>query len=518
MHRPPSRHAVVCLSVCGALGLLCAIVSMSMSLSSMRGHRGDISQQHYQKGGSGRPLKAVSQPPSKPSNSFPKVRPPTYTPVERPPPSWNLTTPFPWLPSSLEELRHEYTEQEWCAMHTAISSRHKVGVGRLCSNKLFRSARLSRESRSVEYKQLDQALKLYPRCEIPAGIPRRKERECVSRSTLDRRGMRHTWAGLPVNSSDTALDLLYYLLGRAGEGAVVNLVFLGDSVSQQLGRFFLCDLIRSGVFPTQSDSAVAKSTLTEFVLPPAVPSSSPSVLRVHCHQFNLPCIYPNSHNSESGCESEQESLAQVQEFVSGLLANYSSSSLAQLPLLHPQSETSTRNHLGQQQHTVAVVNYGLHLKSKHASWAVSGMAQALLNASRALRADNTSLLFRETSAQSFSSSPDGYYHMELANKASPNEFCCNLPLKDPHYSNWRNDLMQRQLAALDPRWESEIGWVPFFNASSALFDLHVEYSPDRYVVDCTHFIYTPTAYSVLWWELKRALGELTSRQKTIIGT
>ncbi|CAE7503397.1 unnamed protein product, partial [Symbiodinium microadriaticum] len=172
-------------------------------------------------------------------------------------------------------------------------------------------------------------------------------------------------------------------------------------------------------------------------------------------------------------------------------------------------------------HTIVMLNYGLHIKERARTWAVAGMVRALVDVARDCRRKNVTFLFRETSAQTFSYSDgvcddfsamfhlivsaDGFYHWDKSNSsAHSEEFCCRLPMHTPHAGNWRNTMVLEYLDRFDSDWREYIGWVPFFNTSLALFDLRVEYHERARHIDCTHFVYTPTAYSALWWDIKRA--------------
>lgn len=69
--------------------------------------------------------------------------------------------------------------------------------------------------------------------------------------------------------------------------------------------------------------------------------------------------------------------------------------------------------------------------------------------------------------------------------------------------------MVQELDHEDSQWRAHIGWVPFFNESVHLSDLREEYNYVSRKVDCTHFIYTPFAYNVLWKNIRKAVESLT---------
>lgn len=54
-------------------------------------------------------------------------------------------------------------------------------------------------------------------------------------------------------------------------------------------------------------------------------------------------------------------------------------------------------------------------------------------------------------------------------------------------------------------WMSIVGWIPFHDISKRLYDMHVEYRPKQAAVDCTHFVFSPLTYDILWWQIRHSL-------------
>ena len=106
---------------------------------------------------------------------------------------------------------------------------------------------------------------------------------------------------------------------------------------------------------------------------------------------------------------------------------------------------------------------------------------------------------------------DGYHNRTLAitGKNNTHDYCCRLPLSNPFHNNWRNDLIVTYLNSLDLSWRETVGWVPLFNTTLELFDLHIEYNSRTGIVDCTHFFYVPAAFAAFWWDLRERLRSLT---------
>lgn len=102
---------------------------------------------------------------------------------------------------------------------------------------------------------------------------------------------------------------------------------------------------------------------------------------------------------------------------------------------------------------------------------------------------------------------DGNYLLAKENTHT-NGFCCTFPKEDPNIKEWRNQDMLQELNIIDGEWRQYIGWVPFFNASVSLSDMREEYNFMTNKPDCTHFIYTPFAFSVLWKNIERAVDAL----------
>jgi hypothetical protein len=105
---------------------------------------------------------------------------------------------------------------------------------------------------------------------------------------------------------------------------------------------------------------------------------------------------------------------------------------------------------------------------------------------------------------------DGGYTWSTANQsASRDDFCCSRS-KNPYATEWRNRDVISALDLLQPEWRNILGWIPFYNASLQLYDMHTEFHTLAVHLDCTHFIYSPLSYSYLWWSIADTLMHLLS--------
>lgn len=80
-------------------------------------------------------------------------------------------------------------------------------------------------------------------------------------------------------------------------------------------------------------------------------------------------------------------------------------------------------------------------------------------------------------------------------------FCCVTPNTDAAVvdQGWRNRDVVEDAYSLDPHWHHYMGWIHMFNHTLKMCDLKVEQNPSQ-PPDCTHFVYTPTSFDILWYE------------------
>ena len=125
-------------------------------------------------------------------------------------------------------------------------------------------------------------------------------------------------------------------------------------------------------------------------------------------------------------------------------------------------------------------------------------------------------MFRESSAQHFPNRINGDYDMNIIAIPFPNELCCdkNLSLISVQTLNWRNRKFLHYLSQIDSSWNNYIGWIPFYNFTANLYDMH--FDVHKYlVVDCTHFAYLPFLFAPLWYNIETSLHRLIESRSPI---
>ena len=118
-------------------------------------------------------------------------------------------------------------------------------------------------------------------------------------------------------------------------------------------------------------------------------------------------------------------------------------------------------------------------------------------------------MFRESSAQHFPNRINGDYDMNIIAIPFPNELCCdkNLSLISVQTLNWRNRKFLHYLSQIDSSWNNYIGWLPFYNFTAQLYDIHLEIKR-KSTADCTHFSYFPFLFAPLWYNIEDEIDSL----------
>jgi len=162
--------------------------------------------------------------------------------------------------------------------------------------------------------------------------------------------------------------------------------------------------------------------------------------------------------------------------------------------------------------TLLIFNQGLHIQNTANTDKIIGYISSKLIHFAKSHLDRCYVMFRETSAQHFATLPGGeYVHLEEAplNHVGPGEFCCDNNHSEAavQNSNWRNRKFLYHLSREDVSWNSYIEWLPFYNLTSQLFDIHIEVHLNS-VVDCTHFAYLPFLFAPLWYNIEAGILRL----------
>jgi hypothetical protein len=247
---------------------------------------------------------------------------------------------------------------------------------------------------------------------------------------------------------------------------------IGDSVSQQLDMFLLCDALRDGVL-IRKKGVGQKPSGESFKYGYEFELSDGFVINIWYTQVYGPAT--------SDFESPR---AEADNYVSFL-------------------ETLQRS-IPDHKRGVVVFNMGLHI-AKFPDRAVSGyppMARALLDYAK--DHPGNAVLFRETTAQHFAYSQDGSYSENTTFNST--DFCCNRNAATPQHF-LTDPAWEAALRGVDREWRRVVGWVPVHNATSALFDSHMEVGRFQ-AADCTHYAYAPNAWAPLWHGVRTELDRL----------
>ena len=274
---------------------------------------------------------------------------------------------------------------------------------------------------------------------------------CLSRSIHQRDGLRSSW-----QDSNSDRNHMYYakeLLLLLAQRGIFKVLFIGDSITRQVLWFYICDLGR----------IKSVRVISSVVVMPYVLTAKVNVSRTKTIELEYKNLY------------------------------------------------SERLKLPQNERVLIIFNHGLHIhgNTKQSKKDIESFANFMLQTAK-MNKDRMVILYRETSAQHFNRKKGGDYDYPTGS-FEPNDFCCDMTTTSLTSSsedyNWRNNYLKYSLSKLDSNWGKYIGWIPFFNITSALYDLHLERHYGY--VDCTHFIYVPFMFLPLWRSIYEVLNNMT---------
>lgn len=302
---------------------------------------------------------------------------------------------------------------------------------------------------------------------------------CSTRSIKERNGFRRAWINSELkdqSSHKRFQDLLDYLK----LSNIRNIYFLGDSMNVQTGKFFGCDISRTpGVKIVQHQHLLSHTNIPVQALTVEYRDHK---VRIYMEKIKIPCTYDLSKSE--GCTGSDDWRARsVYSGIKRALIHAGASGTSESP-------------------TIIIFNEGLHVFADTVGWMYEPMARALVNAAKESRGRYL-VMFRETSAQHFSARLGGSFDSTRSSSYVSGEFCCNLPKNGSSElteHDWRNSMFRRSLASVDRDWDRYVGWLPFFNTTIDLFDMHLELNVVR-KADCTHYVYKPYIFLPLWDQL-----------------
>lgn len=310
---------------------------------------------------------------------------------------------------------------------------------------------------------------------------------CFTRSMKERQGFNRAWLSRHNNNSSTDIpsykyiqDMFAYLKLKN----IRNIYFLGDSMNVQSGKFFGCDVSRTpGVKIIHHQHLLSH---TNIPVQSATIEYDKHNVRIYMEKIKIPCTY--DLKKADGCtRSDDWRIRSVYSGIKRVLVHAGASGRTDSP-------------------TIIVFNEGLHVFADTVGWMYEPMARALINTAKESRGKYF-ILFRETSAQHFSSRLGGTFDSKPSMDYKAFDFCCNLPKNgsiELNEHDWRNELFRQALEKVDDKWARYVGWVHFFNTTVALHDMHLELNI-VHKADCTHFVYKPFIFLPLWIDLYQGI-------------
>lgn len=379
--------------------------------------------------------------------------------------------------------------------------------------------------------------------------------QCMLRGVKDRlNGVHSLWGdkGFFNGYIDT---LLLYLL----HSNVTTVIFVGDSIAAQNAQSFICDVMRNSQyfhFP-ENTNYMTDSLGTSMNITYKHLHDHEKVRRLHSTQLKLNHKFSevidkqhgpsrtisirNVRNGPEQCFIGVESVDECATLDKAIDRYYTLTKTKMTGLV-----TEYCNYLPESEKCVIMWNEGLHWHYNITRpYNSKGMTRALLevakaekvlpgdlqlqlpsNSSSMMGSNITShilineqmerkhyLLYRETTAQCFNKKGGDYFgesYLSVVNDTRRfKPLCCVAPNASDaiQEQGWRNRDVVEVATHLDPLWRHYMGYIHIFNHTLKMCDLKVEQNPNE-PPDCTHFVYTPTSFDILWYETYLAFYHL----------
>eukprot|EP01041_Mallomonas_annulata_P002100 gene2100-4105_t len=310
--------------------------------------------------------------------------------------------------------------------------------------------------------------------------------KCLVKSLSQRKSLMQQW-DITVEPHIKVYNLLEDLIKLN----ISKILFLGDSVNMQMAKFFGCDISRlnnvqllhqhyllnhTHINDQSASFSYRGHTINILSVRPAVSS----------------CIYSSKTTSTPICNSTVEKFKSV----------YDTTIRSTKVQISKYSNSSSR--------LAIIYNIGLHIQRYNAEWSLQATAKALLELAKESKGQYY-IIFRETSAQHFNQFEGGDHdETDRSPYFIPSKsFCCGYSRNESaiQMKNWRNKMFYKYLDELDPQWKTYLGWIPFFNMSLEMYDLHPESNLHQHA-DCTHYVYLPFRMLSFWTSIGSVLEHL----------
>ena len=329
---------------------------------------------------------------------------------------------------------------------------------------------------------------MQPRCDIHLGFSGRSDLDtkgstkCLVHSITESESCRSTWV-FPNYGNIDYFDpsRLFHTLEKIG---INKILFAGDSITQQIYSFLICDMFRL--------KNITFSVENEFFANVTVNGVTISLERI------------KSHLTEAIGRKEQINLVvnDLHRCIDKLF----------LDILLKGSVSGR---------TLLLFNQGLHIQStSNTDKIIHYFSLKLIQLAKS-NVSRFYVMFRETAAQHYSQLPGGEFDIQTVHtvKYSPTDFCCdkNHSSASVQNSNWRNRKFLHYLSQIDSSWNNYIAWLPFYNLSHHLYDIHIGLN-HHFDVDCSHFAYYPFILAPLWYDIEDKFNRLIDARPRNIST
>ena len=267
---------------------------------------------------------------------------------------------------------------------------------------------------------------------------------------------------------------------------ITTFISIGDSVSEQLFTFLVCDSIRDGIVSTthiRDDIEYNDNMHIRFEL-----ISKQAKFDLIKYKAGWP-----------GGDSLIVDAMNASDVYYGKMINILETTLNNAHLLSRAPLEKSR--------TVIVINFAFHVMRPFRYESIPTLCKAILDFAKSH--SDVFIMFRPATAQHFTTSQSGEYAGRNTGRVrNDTNMCCDKFVANEGFSSKMNAHFQAEFAAIDSSWMQVIGWADIFDITASLYNYHVEYGERAKSVDCSHYVYFPHMMNPIWLAYAKEVSRL----------
>ena len=305
---------------------------------------------------------------------------------------------------------------------------------------------------------------------------------CKSRSFYERIIHKESFNLMPIAFANYTSDAYAAsLLETLNSRGINSLVAIGDSISEQLFTFLVCDTIRDRV-PIMDDVPESIEQNNHIELHFQLPSTQSDFVLLK-HKVGWPGGDDLVVNATNYAQIFYASMWDILVKTTSL------------------ARELKRNNVGG---TAIIINFAFHVFRKFRHESIPMLCKAIVDFAKSN--PSVFIVFREASARNGEHRGRG-----LKGNNENDIMCCERltpALNKEEFGRKINIYIMEEFARVDPAWRQVVGWAGTFDITDQLFNFHIEFPVGASNADCAHYVYFPRMMNPIWNEYSKEITRL----------